>query len=417
MACSATDEKRGRDAEEPRQTLAERTVNRGQYRERNCHVMSATEQFEHSPPPRPGGQISLNYTARPGLGGLSIKNFLLSVITLGIYSFWGKTNVRRHIWSCVHVMDEPLEYTGTGKELFLGFLIVTGIIIVPLFLIQALAPFIFFENIAAQVVAQILAFVVVLYLIGVGIYRARRYRLSRTLWRGIRGTLTGSSWSFAWTNFWMTFLLPLSFLWSYPWMRMRLTSRMTNDMEFGSAPFGFSGPVGPLYSRFAIIWISSLVLMILLPFALWISGLSFDPKSMIDGGDGPITPDQTTLVAFFIGLTLLIIPAFVLLFAVLRAFYVAGEMNHFAQCTTFENVRFEMRATSWSLIGLAIGNFLILIFTLGIGAPFVQQRLVRYFCNRMTPVGSLDVASIQQSQAEVDRRGEGLAEVFDIDAF
>ena len=379
--------------------------------------MSTTEHYGGMRPPQRGEQATLHYVSRPGLGGLAIKNFLLTVITLGIYSFWGKTNVRRHIWSCVHVMDEPLEYTGTGKELFLGFLIVTGIVILPLVLVQTFAPIIFFDNIAAQAVAQLLVFVLLLYLIGVGIYRARRYRLSRTIWRGIRGTLTGSPWSFAWTNFWMTLILPLTLLWSYPWMSMRLTSRITNDMEFGSAPFSFAGPVGPLYARYSVVWLMALGASILIPGILWITGLGVALQGAMEDTGDLASSGGEELAVFFVIATFVLIPVMVLLFAIFRAFYAAGELNHFARCTGFGDVRFEMNATTLSLVGLAIGNFLILLFTLGIGAPFVQQRLVRYLCTRLTPVGSLDVAAIQQSQAEVDRRGEGLAEVFDIDAF
>ena len=51
-------------------------------------------------------------------------NLLLRVLTLGIYHFWAKTEVRKRIWSAIRINDEPLTYTGRGMELFLGFLIV-----------------------------------------------------------------------------------------------------------------------------------------------------------------------------------------------------------------------------------------------------------------------------------------------------
>src|SRR5687768_1018260 len=79
-----------------------------------------------------GVPISVTYVPRRGLVSLSIVNFLLTIITLSIYRFWAKTNVRRHIWSCVHINGEPLEYTGTGKELFLGALVVFLLLILPL---------------------------------------------------------------------------------------------------------------------------------------------------------------------------------------------------------------------------------------------------------------------------------------------
>ena len=66
--------------------------------------------------------------------GLGFKVFFLKIITLGIYHFWGKTEVRKRLWNHVRVNSEPLEYTGTGMELFLGFLIVMLVVFLPLFL-------------------------------------------------------------------------------------------------------------------------------------------------------------------------------------------------------------------------------------------------------------------------------------------
>ena len=76
-----------------------------------------------------GTPISIEYVDKPGLLRIALINALLFVVTLSLYRFWAKTNVRRHIWGCVHVNGEPLEYTGRGLELFLGALIVFGVAI------------------------------------------------------------------------------------------------------------------------------------------------------------------------------------------------------------------------------------------------------------------------------------------------
>ena len=367
----------------------------------------------------PGGSqtVSLEYVPQPGLGGLAIKNFLLTVITLGIYSFWGKTNVRRHLWSCIHLMDEPLEYTGTGKELFLGMLIVSLVIVIPLAALQFAIGIMFPGDLAAEAVAQGIVLVVLIYLIGVGIYRARRYRLSRTVWRGIRGTLSGSPWAYAWSNFWMTFTLPFSLFWSYPWVRTRLNSRITNEMEFGTRPFAFSGGAGPLYKRFAVLWFGGIITLVVLGIALYLVGLGTVLEVLATDPEGLEGADPSFLIGLLFIILLVVIPFVSLLMAMFRAVYVSGEMNYFAACTSYDSVQFKMNATTGSLIGLVVGNFFIVLFTLGIGMPFAQQRLVRYVCNRMTLTGVLNVDAIQQSQAQLDRRGEGLAEAFDIDAF
>ena len=67
--------------------------------------------------------IDITFDGRGGrMIGLGFINGILKVLTLGLYSFWAKTEVRRRIWSATRLNGEPLSYTGTGKELFLGFL-------------------------------------------------------------------------------------------------------------------------------------------------------------------------------------------------------------------------------------------------------------------------------------------------------
>src|SRR6478752_7192366 len=67
-----------------------------------------------------------------GFAGLSLLNGVLRILTLGVYHFWGKTEVRQRIWSAVRIDGEPLDYRGTGGELFRGFLIVFFVILLPM---------------------------------------------------------------------------------------------------------------------------------------------------------------------------------------------------------------------------------------------------------------------------------------------
>ena len=55
--------------------------------------------------------------------GLSLRNGLLNIVTLTLYRFWGKTEVRRRVWQGVRLNGDAFEYTGRGKELFIGFLL------------------------------------------------------------------------------------------------------------------------------------------------------------------------------------------------------------------------------------------------------------------------------------------------------
>jgi len=70
------------------------------------------------------------FTGRRGpLFKLLLRVTLLTILTLGIYRFWGKVHIRRFFWHNIRLLGDPLEYTGTPMELFLGFLIVIAALI------------------------------------------------------------------------------------------------------------------------------------------------------------------------------------------------------------------------------------------------------------------------------------------------
>src|SRR6185369_14167236 len=76
---------------------------------------------------------------------IAATNALLIICTLGIYRFWASARQRRYLWSRTHFIDDQLEWTGTGKEMFLGFLIV----------IAVLAPFfLFFQFLFPALIAR-----------------------------------------------------------------------------------------------------------------------------------------------------------------------------------------------------------------------------------------------------------------------
>src|SRR4051812_938790 len=62
---------------------------------------------------------------------LSLRNGLLNVITLTLYRFWGKTAVRRMLWSTTYLNEEAFEYTGRGIELFVGFVLALLVLVLP----------------------------------------------------------------------------------------------------------------------------------------------------------------------------------------------------------------------------------------------------------------------------------------------
>ena len=112
---------------------------------------------------------------------LLIRGAVLLAATLGIYRFWLATDIRRFLWSNTEIAGEALEYTGTALELLLGFLIAIAILI-PVYTVIFLAAL---DLGAIGKFSGMLAFAGLGVLGQYAIYRARRYRLTRTIYRGL----------------------------------------------------------------------------------------------------------------------------------------------------------------------------------------------------------------------------------------
>lgn len=363
-----------------------------------------------------GTPISIEYVDKPGLGQIALLNALLFVVTLSLYRFWAKTNVRKHIWGCVHVNGEPLEYTGRGFELFLGALIVFGLFFLPIIVIIMVLQLSLGPDHPLIIVFNLLLFLFFLLFWGMALYRARRYQLSRTLWRGIRGALVGSSLTYSLLYFAANLLSFMTMGWSTPAMNLNLQERMTGDMRIGTMPFRFKGRAGPLYGPYALCWVTSLVAIILTGIIIGFGFYGFGDslRAILDGylgEDGKPSETFALIMVFAVLAGFLLVGA---LSSMIWAFYIAREMAIFASYTTLDRARFRLDATGVSLIGLILGNLLLIIFTLGIATPFAQQRLVRYFCSRLSAIGAVSIDQIMQSREAVGRTGEGLADAFDV---
>ena len=132
-----------------------------------------------------GDRIAFLHLAAHGAG--------LELVTLGFYRFWLVTDIRRHLWTHTAIDGDAAEYTGRAKELLVGFLFALAIL-VPIYLAYFLVGIEFERWQGFASTPLFLAF----YAFGqFAIFRARRYRLTRTVWRGVRFWMDGSGWAYS----------------------------------------------------------------------------------------------------------------------------------------------------------------------------------------------------------------------------
>lgn len=212
-----------------------------------------------APPRQSGGdsdQGAVGYLRKPGLVGIVVKNLLLTIITLGIYRFWARTRLRRYFWSNITIAGEPLEYTGTGRELFVGFLIALAVLL-PLAVAYAAVERALLGNLAAAITLKLLYLAALATLVQAAKFRARRYRLSRTVWRGIRAGQSGSTWRYIGLS-WLYGLLSLATLGlAVPWSDVALERYKVNHSWFGESAFSLDASGRRLLGR----WLAVLALL------------------------------------------------------------------------------------------------------------------------------------------------------------
>jgi uncharacterized membrane protein YjgN (DUF898 family) len=128
----------------------------------------------------------LNWGGQGGrIASIFFANLVLSILTLGIYRFWGIVRMRRYVWTHLAPLGDRLEYAGTGGELLRGFLVVM-IMLVPLWLLGIGGEFLSVLHPWLTVAVPATQFAILVFLLAAGRHAARRFLASRTIWRGIR---------------------------------------------------------------------------------------------------------------------------------------------------------------------------------------------------------------------------------------
>lgn len=186
---------------------------------------------------------------------LALRTGILTVLSLGIYRFWMKTKLRRWYWSSWRPCGHPLEYVGEPWEKLLGFLIAVVFLAFYIGIVNLLLMFASFSLFNGNFAAYFLSFIGVIPLWFYARYRARRYVLARTRWRGVRFGLVPGAWGYAVRAIWHWFLtlMTLGYLW--PRKAFYLEKYITDRTYFGTQQLQQSGEWRALKRPFLGVWL------------------------------------------------------------------------------------------------------------------------------------------------------------------
>ena len=330
---------------------------------------------------------------------IALTNFLLMLVTLGIYRFWAKARERRYLWSRTHFIDDDLEWTGTGLEMFLGFLLVAVALLPILLFLQFGFQYLVMRGMAGLAALLIvLLYVGILYMIGVAQFRALRYRLSRTWWHGIRGGAEASGWGYGVQYLWKTVVGVLLAGFLVPWSMTSLWNDRWNEMSFGQQRFSANAGTDGLFGRWLLVY--------LVPVVGFVVGLV--GASAVSGDEIPGTGTVVTMALLFL--------AFYVGFLLVSLAYYAAFYRQVVEATSYGDLSFEFTARTSDWLKLILGNIALVIVTLGFGLLFLGYRNWSFFIRHLEARGEINLDSLLQSRTAATGDAEGLADAFDIGA-
>jgi uncharacterized membrane protein YjgN (DUF898 family) len=294
------------------------------------------------------------------LFALRVLNLLLSLFTLGIYSFWGKAKVRRYVCGQAEYLGDWFAFHGTGRELLFGWLRALPALAF-IFLVPSLLPLLW-QHRSAPYVAQLAAICAFLLLWPIARVGAYRYRLNRLSWRSVRFSYRGRAPRYL-TESVAGWLLSAATLGLYvPFLQIRLRKLLMNQTYFGDSVFRFPGRGSDLFTA----WLFALPL---------------------------------TVCSFGVG----------------WAWWRAFTHRYCWAKTTFAGRRFRCTATGGKLLWLWVGNFLVIAPTLGLGMSWATLRTLRFWTKYIEIVGEPELTSISQDKRAASAAAESFADFLGFD--
>ncbi len=323
-----------------------------------------------------------------------IVNLLLTVLTLGIYGAWAKVRRLKYFYGSTELAGARFDYHGDPLVILKGRLFAIG-----LFLVYT----------AATNVISIWSLVALVFLAIVLPWLLRnsfRFRMRNSSYRGLRFGFDGSVGAAYETFLLHPFIMFFTLYLAGPLFHARLKQYQHGNSRYGTARFGFSANVGDFYGAYGLIMVLFFGAMMLSIFAM----IGVIAAAAVTGGEDGPNPEMiaaATGIVFLgiIGSTILLTPL-----------WIARIQNLVWNHTTLDEHRFSSEIKVWPLLVIMLGNFFLIMLTLGLYSPWAAVRVARYRVESMAMLPAGDIDAFVASEAEaVSAMGEETTEVFDFD--
>ncbi len=291
---------------------------------------------------------------------LRVVNLVLSIATLGIYSFWGKAKVRRYLCGQAEFEGDRFSFHGKGKELLKGWLKAIPFIAFIL-LFPNILPFLW-QHQESILVANYVALIAFLILWPIARIGAYRYRINRMSWRNIRFSFDGKTGRYFVISIVGYLLSFITFGLYAPVLFVKQRRYLFNHTKFGDQGFQFEGRAKDLL----LTWICAVPLIIVTFGIFW-------PW-----------------------------------WSALRYRYCWGK-------TRWNGTQFRCTVSGIGLLWLWVSNIFLVVFSGGLAWSWATLRALRYWSEHLTVEGELSLSEIRQREQSASAVGEGFADFLGFD--
>jgi uncharacterized membrane protein YjgN (DUF898 family) len=293
---------------------------------------------------------------------IQIVNTILNILTLSLYYPWAKERSLKYLYSKNTFEESPFRFTGTGREMFKGY-------IKALAILAALYGAFFYLLMNEHAgMAVLVLYGGILALLPLAIHGSYRYRMAKSSWKGIRFGYTGDLGELVRLFFKGLLFTVLTFGIYGPWFAISLRRYILSNIKVGNVRFVYTG----------------------------------------DGTDYFIM----NLKGYFLTICTLGIYLF---------WWQKEQFEFFVNNLRMEQdedaVFFRSKATGVGFAGLIIVNVLILVFTLGLGYAWVVTRNLKFMMENVDATGYYSFESLQQSEKDFsDATAEDMSDLLDLGA-
>lgn len=378
-----------------------------------------------------------------------IVNILLTIVTLGLYYPWAKVRNNRYLYGNSQLATRNFDYHATGKQLFMGYLIAMGILIL-FTIIQKIFP-------TGSLILMLIIFLGFPWLI----WQSLRFNMRMTSFSNVRFGFNGRLGQ-SYINFlllpiagfiavYLPFILigifaamsaqsglsggtmvliaiavPLTFvvgLYVYAFLKKRNSSYLIGGIQYGQGQFETQLET-KAFAKIALKTVglsllATIILMVGFSVILMLAGLGGSLLSLSNSIQDPAAMQGlmegglllTVIVPFYLG--------FIFVSFLVIAYSYSRQRQYIFNNTKLDgSIEFASSIKARKMSWIMATNFLAVILSLGLAYPWAKVRMVRYVLeNSLIDINMEDGLDsyITQQEEKQSSLGDQIGDALDID--